>query len=207
LDSDISLPNPVINGIFNPSNLNLPLISHEILPQTSNENLPQTSNGNLPNPSNGNLLNPSNGNLPNPRKKKLSDSKPGSKSIPANFTINEDLIRTERIVTPAWLDDQIINHFAWEVHTNLRIAFVDSITFEWIHVRNRAGLPKKQFACLINQDDIHWFVALVNPHVSVKFYDSMLHLPSYYKPYMETFKKYQPATKKQTNKQILRLTI
>jgi len=126
LDSDISLPNPVINGIFNPSNLNLPLISHEILPQTSNENLPQTSNGNLPNPSNGNLLNPSNGNLPNPRKKKLSDSKPGSKSIPANFTINEDLIRTERIVTPAWLDDQIINHFAWEVHTNLRIAFVDS---------------------------------------------------------------------------------
>jgi len=85
------------------------------------------------------------------------------------------------------------------VHTNLRIAFVDSITFEWIHVRNRAGLPKKQFACLINQDNIHWFVALVNPHISVKFYDSMLHLASYYKPYMETFKKYELATKPNTS--------
>jgi hypothetical protein len=81
LDSDISLPNPVINGIFNPSNLNLPQISNGNSSQLSNGNLPQTSNENLPQTSNENL--------PNLRKKKLSNSKPGLNPIPANFTINK----------------------------------------------------------------------------------------------------------------------
>jgi len=82
LDSDISLPNPVINGIFNPSNLYLSQISNGNLPQISNENLPQINNGNSSQLSNENLS-------PNLRKKKLSNSKPGLNPIPANFTINK----------------------------------------------------------------------------------------------------------------------